>query len=335
MKEAPILYINIPWMERYQGASDDDMPYGKFKYTRDEPLNDHTQFNFKPYGTKYFGHAPGGKNPDLSRLGAGLDAMYLDGVTVIWFATHRYLGGRVIVGWSNGARVWAKRQKPEGSPAKNRTTNSGDVCEFTVESLVASSKLLAPGERPALPISGNTRQGKPGQSPFWYGNELTNERVLKVIKAGEFSSRQAKSRKGAFSAGRGGWIQDTKERMEIEKRAMECVMEAYRHRGYLVEDVSLKKIGYDVRATSVSGRQLHIEVKGSKGDRINIELTPNEYAYSKKNRDKFILCVVLKALTARPRTLILIPAPRGLSWYDQSGNTVQAVERVGVVISER
>ncbi len=214
-------------------------------------------------GEKYYGHVPGSTSPDLKRLGGVRHAEFVDGVTVVWIATDPDSRGRVIVGWYRDARVWGERQESVGALAQERTATWGESCGFSVEAPVAPSGPVDPGKRPALPIHGRSRKGKPGQNPFWYGNPLVNRRVLKMIASGR-SSRVGSSRHNVpSSVGHGGWLQDTRQRQKIEKNAMTRVMKEYSRNGYDVEDVSSRKLGYDVRAVSRVG-ELHSRLRDRK-----------------------------------------------------------------------
>src|SRR5690242_13156365 len=104
MRSSRLLYINIPWMKRYRGAIHGvDVPSGGFKFTISHPLEDHTQFNFLPFQGRYYGHVPGSTSPNLERLCAYPDAVFIDGVTVIWFAMDPDSNERVIIGWYGNA----------------------------------------------------------------------------------------------------------------------------------------------------------------------------------------------------------------------------------------
>jgi len=99
-----LLYINVPWMNCYEGAIKGvDEPKGFFGYTLKKPMNDHCQFNFKKFAGRVYGHVPGSTNPNLTRLGGSRSDDSVNGVTVVWIATHPDSGGRVIVGWYKNA----------------------------------------------------------------------------------------------------------------------------------------------------------------------------------------------------------------------------------------
>ena len=91
------------------GQTPDDSIHGGGAYP-DEHRHGFEVENFLPIGGWYYGH---GEPPtrsgviNLERIdpGAGDGAEYLDGVTVVFVATRRPEGGRVVVGWYRNARV--------------------------------------------------------------------------------------------------------------------------------------------------------------------------------------------------------------------------------------
>ena len=321
-----LLYINVPWMKRYEGATDDDKPIGKFRYTREHQMNDHCQFNFKQFGGKVYGHVPGSTNPNLTKLGGSRSDNSVSGVTVVWIATGEDSKGRVVVGWYKNATVWKERQSPTDELARQRTIqDSGDRCEFSVEASAEDAVCLLPGKRPRL----NVDESGPGQNPFWYGNQSADTQVLQLITNGFDTAPKTKS---AARNPRGGWIQDPIERQKIEDIAMKLVERYFIEDGYDVEDVSDRNLGYDLLAQSKAAA-LHLEVKGSKSKTVCIELTPNEFSFAKKNPGTFRLCVGLDVFNEK-KLRIFRPVGNATEWQDESGNSIQTEIKVGAVIRE-
>lgn len=327
MDKRPLLYINVPWMKRYEGASDQDKPIGKFGFTLAHQMDDHCQFNFARFQNNVYGHVPGSTNPNLTKLGGARSATFVRGITVVWIATDPDSGGRVVVGWYQNATVWKTRQTPTDELARQRTTKeSDDISQFTVEARAKFSKCLPPGQRPRLKIAGSG----PGQSPFWYGDKSADEQIRQLVAGKKFNVRS--SQKPPSKQSRGGWIQDPAERMQIENIAMETVRRHYSENGYQVEDISGENRGYDFLAQSQTA-ELHVEVKGCKGNFVCVELTPNEFSYAKKNHKMFRLCVVLDALK-KQNLKVFRPNAKVDQWYDESGNKLSTIEKVGATIRE-
>jgi hypothetical protein len=321
-----LLYINVPWMKRYEGVAEDDVPIGKFGYLREHQMNDHCQLNFKKFGGKVYGHVPGSTNPNLTKLGGSRSDSSVGNVTVVWIATDPDSQGRVIVGWYKNATVWNERQNPTGELAKQRTIQeSRDCCQFSVEASADDSICLLPGKRPRL----NTNDGRPGQNPFWYGSQSADTQVSQLIVNGFEKTLQQKPK---AKNTHGGWIQNPIERLKIETNAVNVVERYYTDNGYDVDDVSDKNLGYDLLATS-KATELYLEVKGSKAKLVCVELTPNEYSFAKKNSSSFRLCVVIDALND-PKLRIFRPFENATQWHDENGNYIRVVEKIGAVIRE-
>ena len=82
----------------------------------------------------------------------------------------------------------------------------------------------------------------------------------------------------------------------VEKAAIELVAATYRDRGWDVEDVSARKLGWDLTARR-AGDELHLEVKGVLGTKPTILLTRNEHAKARTD-PAWRLAVVTQALTS-------------------------------------
>lgn len=108
---------------------------------------------------------------------------------------------------------------------------------------------------------------------------------------------------GKSGAGFGSAIQNA----IVEKRAMDVVVAHYEARGYRVEDVSARKLGWDLTATSKKKKKIrHVEVKGVSGSTPKILLTQNEAKKATAN-PLWELAIVVEALSAKPRIMIFPP----------------------------
>lgn len=95
---------------------------------------------------------------------------------------------------------------------------------------------------------------------------------------------------------------DMGEDLNIEKIGMEVVMEYERRQGRKPEDVSKKKLGYDIYSEG-DGEKRHIEVK-ARAHLGDVELTWNEYVTAKRLKDKYWLYVVAYA-AEKPKLYII------------------------------
>lgn len=99
--------------------------------------------------------------------------------------------------------------------------------------------------------------------------------------------------KGAFSSFPNGFSEDPVARREIELKAMDAVMNAERALGNEPEDVSARKIGYDIASFDPQTNHMRfIEVKGRIDGADTVMLTRQEIITSLHEPDKFILAIV-------------------------------------------
>jgi RNase H-fold protein (predicted Holliday junction resolvase) len=90
--------------------------------------------------------------------------------------------------------------------------------------------------------------------------------------------------------------QFARESAEIERRAMQAVLQAERNAGYEPRDVSMDKCGYDIESRDLtSGKLRFIEVKGRVQGAKNVIVTKNEILTALNKPDDFILAVVFVA----------------------------------------
>ena len=61
---------------------------------------------------------------------------------------------------------------------------------------------------------------------------------------------------------------------------------------------------------------------------MNVELTPNEFHFAKKNRKLFRLCVVLDVLNKKHRLHVLSHGTRCQTWVGENGRVFDTEERV-------
>ncbi len=99
--------------------------------------------------------------------------------------------------------------------------------------------------------------------------------------------------KGGNSSAPSGFSEDPIARREIELKAMDAVMTAERALGNEPEDVSARKIGYDIASFDPQTNHMRfIEVKGRIDGADTVMLTRQEIITSLHEPDKFILAIV-------------------------------------------
>ncbi|WP_236600825.1 DUF3883 domain-containing protein [Ktedonobacter sp. SOSP1-85] len=78
-----------------------------------------------------------------------------------------------------------------------------------------------------------------------------------------------------------GYVLDANLRRAIELYAMEHAKAFYEKQGWSVSDVSATH-SYDLLCTSATGKELHVEVKGTTSEGTQILLTANEVMHAQK-----------------------------------------------------
>lgn len=114
-------------------------------------------------------------------------------------------------------------------------------------------------------------------------------------------------------------VSNMRPNMETEAISMRVVMEHEKAQGRVVEDVSLKNLGYDITSMDPKSGDLRlIEVKGIAAERDgNIFLTPNEYRVAQDRSDCYWLYVVTNC-AAEPVLLEPFLNPVMLDWSEVS-----------------
>src|SRR5687768_401938 len=112
----PMLFLHIAWMKRYCGLIN-DKAHGEFDYML-KGGTPHEAFNFLPYKGHCYGYAAVNNGYiNVKKLRSNSEDEIED-VLVVWTATHptkrdpasgrKY---RYIIGWYDGARVYAEQQR--------------------------------------------------------------------------------------------------------------------------------------------------------------------------------------------------------------------------------
>ncbi|MDD5453208.1 MAG: helicase-related protein [Candidatus Bipolaricaulis sp.] len=147
------------------------------------------------------------------------------------------------------------------------------------------------------------------------------ERRRKELERGRALSLQAVERIASVLVlphpeGEAPEVQRLKPDPETEATAMRVVMEHERARGCQVYDVSEKNLGYDVTSLNlISGELRLIEVKGLKGAKGTVLLTPNERRVAEDRRDCYWLYIVTDCGT-RPVLQEPIKDPARFPWHE-------------------
>ena len=163
----------------------------------------------------------------------------------------------------------------------------------------------------------------PGQSNAWYVEEShlkwLKEEVLKYI-AGPDNYIIRRIKKTTSSR---PWQQDAETRKKVETEAMNEVSKYFELRNYKVAYRHKENLGWDLEAT-LGDKTLLLEVKGLSGDFNSVELTPNEYLNSKRNKNHYRICIVSYALDKKKRQLDIYYYKEG-KWMNNNNRALKVI----------
>ena len=114
-----ILFCNIAWMSKYEGEdgkSDKPVGGGKFAGKYAEVCNFLVGNDGYVYGHVETCHGETDRKIRLERIGGSGESV--NGIDVIWTATHPKEGGRRVVGWYRNATVFRERKEFDGPPSE-------------------------------------------------------------------------------------------------------------------------------------------------------------------------------------------------------------------------
>lgn len=293
-----LVFFKTEWMEFYDGRKGDRAP-GRFGYVK-RTGEAHEDRNFLRQGKYCYGYIPLRGPSGTSRIrldvhfGADREAEYVDHVDVVFIAKAPDARGVVVVGWYEDARVYAElhQYKP------------GHYCHARVD---AGNAHLIPVDRRFFRID-----EPPRRANVWYadGRHSLIAAVRRLISGAEPAPRRARSK------------QDVPTRLRIEKAAYEAVTKQFEDLGYSVQPVWRDHVGWDLEVTR-GGVKLLVEVKGTDGNEIRAELTPNEYLCSE--RDGYRICIVTEVL-GKP-TVHTFACNYDGRWFDESGVHLLAFQK--------
>lgn len=307
----PILFFNTAWMDFYEGINEDTEIHGGGSYVEEYGYG-HEIYNFKNIKGKVYGYAqPNGRN-NLERLGAEKDAESLLGVLLIFTATHKD-GGTFIVGWYKNATVYSQYQETRMKERK--------YCdEYIGYYAVADAKdavLLNRDERVMLFEPIPKGKGGMGHSNVWYADADNmkdfKKRVARFIDTYEKKKvRRQPTTKKCISSD---------IRKEIEIVAVKKVTEYYKSLGYEVTSVEAENVGWDLEVKR-KRTIFRVEVKGTSGSNISVDLTPNEYKNMQLYKNSYRLAIVTNALSESILYVFSFSQEKN-EWIDDDGNVLE------------
>ncbi len=313
------IVFNIGWMRKYQGQTPNDKIINGGKFVNDNNTGYEVK-NFLPVKDSFYGYVRTRHGTiDIGKLGAAPNADYVDGVTVIFTATPR-IGGGVVVGWYQNARVWRNEQQLEDRP-------------FFAKANQKNCRILEVDKRVfRVPHSGRSDHNKGtwciGQSNIRFINDIhkKEEYVQKLL---EYIEDPTNTVVPTPQFDDDASSSDPSLRSKVEKAAVERVVEYYK--GYKCVSVEKENKGWDLEVSRGSVHLL-VEVKGRSGHEARVELTPNEYSAMYKQKEKYRLAIVTDALD-NPQIHIISYNESDKTWRDLNEQEVNIFEVKGARIT--
>ena len=176
-----MLFCNIGWMSRYEGlVGKPDKIVGGGKWVA-ENESGHEVCNFLPcpdgfvYGHVETIHGENDRQIRLERLGGTGGS--LEGIDVIWRATHPDERGRRVVGWYRNATVFRERQDFEAFPSKQHKRD--DITSYRIRALASDAHRLELEERSLAMGRG---KGWMGHTPWWSPADASPQEVQLFLR---------------------------------------------------------------------------------------------------------------------------------------------------------
>jgi Domain of unknown function (DUF3883) len=118
---------------------------------------------------------------------------------------------------------------------------------------------------------------------------------------------------------------------KVEAHAIEVVSLHYSSLGYSVVSKEQDYVGWDLEAEKEGIKHL-VEVKGTSGSEIFVQLTPNELVKMKEHKEKgYRIAIVTDALSRKPTLTIFFYSrtqDNDEGWYDESGTMKLVFEKI-------
>ncbi|PZQ86926.1 MAG: hypothetical protein DI534_15715 [Leifsonia xyli] len=299
MSLAPLVFVNIGWMNKYAGASPDDRATGGHGFLKTNDVG-HESWNFQPYRGRVYGYIPRSGSFNLTRLGAEKSAPSVDGVTVVWVARNPSDLKTYIVGWYQNATLLAPSEDIE-------LTRGGFKVGYQVHVAKDDATLLKVEQR-LFPVPMSKEPGNFGRYPVWYGGigDEYRDSVRAYIKAGGVLPKPKAPGKGRTARN-----PDPEDRKRIEDAAVEHATAFYESAAggnRNVKSVEHLNHGWDLTVTAPTGAIIKVEVKGLSGRAVAAEVTANEYTQmlSSEHREQYVVYIVTEAGTPEAESHIFV-----------------------------
>lgn len=298
MKSAKRIAIaNVAWSELYEG----DALVGEHAFLRKNGWGAE-RYNFLPTPTgEYAGYvrpvgpAESVPNPSVK-----------DGWLLVYVSKRKGVPGLFIVGWFENVTFLPEYMDRPEYEDRNDFPLTPDDTKFHY-GVVADRAVRVPEALRDVKIETTAMRRTSIMYLRGHGTPSSKKEALAESILGQIEELNALMEQVGFDddtdGGRNVITTDSKRRKEVEDASMASATDYLERSGYVVEDVSRKKIGYDLLATRKSAtrtkpRQLFVEVKGTQASQPRFLMSRRERGFmdGPVNKDRWRLLIVTSAL---------------------------------------
>lgn len=155
-------------------------------------------------------------------------------------------------------------------------------------------------KRKKIPALKMVRALQPGVKTLYEVNDQEARILLYACKSGLAISiiTAGATKPNGDSKHHGSGFGEAAENRKVEQRSIKDAMKWYKERGWTVVSREKDNIGFDLEC-SMPGQEIHVEVKGTKGNKDSFPMTEQEL-HCLKTDPKFVLAVIGNAMSSRP-----------------------------------
>lgn len=304
-----ILLCRTAWMKNYNGRANIDIPRSGSKYIQENKTGGEI-YNFKNVKGKSYAYFPYITDLAIQNLGADRNDDLIEGVTIVFCATHPIEGGIRVVGWHKNAKIFRSEQSNSHSEIFHSVTEYKNT-------------VLIPEDDRVFKLPETF-----GRSSLYYialhpHKRRLLEKLEKYIKEGGKLKLPRKRVKNKSTRAR---QPDINKRIKVEQTAVKIATKYYedRYGTDCVSSVEKDNKGWDLEVRT-GNTKINIEVKGLSGRDLIVELTPNEYKIFSDAKPNYQLFVVTEALSKKPVSKIYKFQTKGKMWVGNDGSLLKII----------
>ena len=226
----PKLFCHISWMREYKGhhridEQIDEPERGGFDDVKHGTAHECCNFLPDENGMVY-GHVETWKGDEdgfdaqirIENLGANISDPDIDGIDVIWTATHD-MGGKRVVGWYRNARVYRERQFHKKGTYPTEQHRRDNVGSYRITANEKNVTLIAENLRYLRLDPNNIRKGFPGMNSIFYpSNYVNNQELNRFLEELDVAMQEERGNPPSLDPFEESWGDEGREQLKIHKR---------------------------------------------------------------------------------------------------------------------